>query len=156
MLGTVLGAGVRTAGSPVSTIAVAALGRVSGSGLIGTLRRTFRSVCRAIDISRPRALSTASAAGGPIAAIAASRSGKRAAGSFASMRAMASDTPDGRSGRSCLMFGGSLNRCCVMISAMLLPSNGFFPVSISYATTPSEYWSDAGVAGLSWNCSGLM
>jgi len=36
------------------------------------------------------------------------------------------------------------------------PVNGVDPVSIWYATTPTEYWSEAGVTASARNCSGLM
>ena len=54
------------------------------------------------------------------------------------------------------MDGGSSWKWLYMTAIIDVPVNGGRPVSISYATMPSEYWSDAPVTASAVACSGLM
>ena len=69
----------------------------------------------------------------------ASIESNRSCGSFASPRASTPRTVSGTSRRL-----GDSDRCFSRISPVLSPSNGTRPVSSSYATTASEYWSTSG------------
>ena len=62
----------------------------------------------------------------------------------------------GQSGRLSPSGFGVSWKWANMIAIAESPSKGWCPVSISYATTPSEYWSDLPVMSLAAHCSGLM
>src|SRR5262245_4753014 len=79
--------------------------------------------------------------------------GQRAPGSLAIARSTTCRMPTGTSsgnGRA-----GELT-CIIAISNGVLPSNGRCPDRHWYATTPSEYTSEAGLAGTPEACSGEM
>ena len=71
--------------------------------------------------------------------------GQRARGSFSNIRMTPAPRLGGQSGRSSVTGRGRSLKCAYMTDMVDSPSNGSLPVSISYATTPSEYWSDAPV-----------
>ena len=91
-----------------------------------------------------------------MASTAASTEGHRFSGFFSSMRMTASARSGGHSGHTLEMGGGG---SCVWRYITVMadsPSNGSLPESISYATTPREYWSAAPVMSRPEHCSGLM
>ena len=82
--------------------------------------------------------------------------GQRWAGSFSSIRITPAARLGGQSGRSSATGRGRSLKCAYITDMVELAWNGSRPVNISYATTPSEYWSDAPVTSRVAHCSGLM
>src|SRR2546422_5933333 len=82
--------------------------------------------------------------------------GQRRAGSFSSIRMTPALRLGGQSGRSSATGRGRSLKWAYITAMVDSPRNGSRPVSISYATTPSEYWSDAPVTSRVAHCSGLM
>src|SRR6266508_4868242 len=82
--------------------------------------------------------------------------GKRSPGSLASARTSARSTVAGRSGFT-LLGAGSGERIWASITAAGVSAwNGGWPARASKATTPSEYWSEAGPVSPPPHCSGDM
>ena len=71
--------------------------------------------------------------------------GQRRAGSFSNIRMTAAARLGGQSGRSSVTGRAGSLKCAYITDMIDSPWNGSLPVSISYATTPSEYWSEAPV-----------
>ena len=95
-----------------------------------------------------RRMGSSCASGGPpTAAITSSMAGQRSAGSLEIMRNTAVWSSSGQSGRD-TEIGRGLVCTCACITSSEGPSNGGSPVSISYSTMPSEYWSEAAVISL--------
>src|SRR5439155_27003788 len=83
--------------------------------------------------------------------------GNRSSGVFASARSTTWASPAGSPGWSTSSGGGGSKQCCLMISTVVNPLNGRWPLSIWYAMTPREYWSDAPVTDYFLaHCSGEM
>ena len=72
------------------------------------------------------------------------------------MRMTAPASSGGHSARNSSMAGTGTCTCAYMTDIIEVPGNGSRPVSISYATTPSAYWSEAPLMSLDRHCSGLM
>jgi hypothetical protein len=96
--------------------------------------------------SSSRPPSSAAAAARSRAAKAAAEEGRRA-GSLARAASQASARRAGTQGASRLTGNGWSWRCALATSAGEPPENGGRPHSSSYSTAPSEYTSEAGVAG---------
>ena len=94
--------------------------------------------------------------GRPHAATTSSMLGQRSAGSFSSIRMTAAAMLVGQSARSSVRGRGRWLKCAYITAMTESPWNGTFPVSISYPTTPREYWSEAPVSSRLSHCSGLM
>ena len=82
--------------------------------------------------------------------------GQRRDGSFSSIRMTPAPRLGGQSGRSSVTGRGGWLKCAYITDIVESPLNGRCPVSITYATTPSEYWSEAPVTSRMSHCSGLM
>src|SRR3989454_6838308 len=75
---------------------------------------------------------------------------------FSSIRMTPALRLGGQSGRSSATGRGRSLKWAYITAMVDSPRNGSRPVNISYATTPSEYWSDAPVTSRVAHCSGLM
>ena len=149
----------RGAGSSVAAVAVTPVFRTSGTGLRGvcTWETTLWVVpLRASVMSWVRVGSSCARVRAPIAAIASSTDGHRASGSFSSIRSTATRIASGQSGRKSSSGGTGSWKWPYSSAIMEGPANGGRPASISYATTPREYWSEAPVIVPPMHCSGLM
>src|SRR3989475_7073005 len=81
--------------------------------------------------------------GRPHTATRSSMLGQRRAGSFSNIRMTAAARLGGQSGRSSVTGRAGSLKCAYITDMIDSPWNGSLAVSISYATTPSEYWSEA-------------
>src|SRR5439155_22338233 len=120
------------------------------------------SVPWSADDGRTAASSTARGSGTVTRSGAASKDARAAAeadlafGSLARACWHAAATFSGTSGASCRTGGGASVTCAMATDTGVSPVKGGRPVSISKRTTPSEYTSDCGPAGLPEACSGEM
>ncbi len=116
--------------------------RPSGCGLTGVLMRfaSCDAAPAAASVTSCVRIGSSCASGAPpTAPTAASRLGQRWAGSFSSMRMTAAASSGGASARRSRIGAGGSLKCAYMIAMTESARNGSRPVSISYATTPSEY-----------------
>src|SRR6266576_3250770 len=131
----------------------------STSGLVGVLSWAISAEpapAFASVIISPRTGSSCRSDGRPHTATTSSMAGQRRSGSFSSIRMTPAPRLGGQSGRSSVTGRGRSLKCAYITAMVESPRNGSRPVSISYATTPSEYWSDAPVTSRVSHCSGLM
>ena len=94
--------------------------------------------------------------GRPQTATTSSIVGQRSSGSFSNICITAAARLGGQSGRSRVMSTGRSLKWAYITVMLELLWNGRCPVSISYATTPREYWSEAPETSQVAHCSGLM
>ena len=90
------------------------------------------------------------------AAASASIEPKRSCGRLAIARATTASRRSGTSGRRARTLGTGSRTCRRATAISVSPEYGTLPVSSSYVTTPSEYWSERSSPRWPFACSGEM